>query len=219
MLEIADVVADPGPRARAMQNVDFSWAPHARIGRAAAIGSSTLDGTYPRERRSTSGRRSPPTRLLARPSHPCASRSDGRGRGSRRRCRQRARASSSRNAIGSSETLPLVSTSASTPSSARSASRRWWSGAYGQHDAELGKHRGRPRRDVARGRRGASTIGRGGGEQRPLEIGELDERRCRRPTSRTISANGRSSRRLRARSSATARSSAAGRRGGSRRSP
>ena len=45
-----------------MQNVDFSWAPHARIGRAAAIGSSTLDGTYPRERRSTSGRR-----LVAQP--------------------------------------------------------------------------------------------------------------------------------------------------------
>ena len=51
--------------ARATQNVDFSWAPHARIGRDAAVGSSTLDGTYPRERRNASGRRSSPT-LTAR---------------------------------------------------------------------------------------------------------------------------------------------------------
>ncbi len=105
----------------ATQNVLFSSAPHASTCRAAATGSPRLSGTYPRERRSTSGRSST-TRTTESSVRVWIGRSWTRkpsAIGARR-----SRASSSVYAIGSSDTLPLVSTSGAPTS----ASSRWCSG-------------------------------------------------------------------------------------------
>ena len=91
----------------------------------------------------------------ARRSRRCGCGSGGRGRGRRRRSpASRSRASSSRYAIGSSETLPLVSTSAQ-PASRTS---RWCSGVYGQHHAELARRPARP--PAPRARPGAAARAR-----------------------------------------------------------
>ena len=100
---------------RASANVDFSSAPTASSGGAGATGS--VAGTYPRERRTIR----PPRSTLS-------STRVWIGRSCRRKTSaipaSRSSASSFVNAIGSSETLPLVMTSG-TPTS---ASSRWCSG-------------------------------------------------------------------------------------------
>ena len=105
----------------ARQNVFLSSAPQARIGSGAGPGSAIPDGTYPRERRSVS-RRSPTTRTTESSVRVWIGRSWSSSRSAMPD--RRASASSSSNAIGSSETLPLVITSG-TPTS---ASSRWCSG-------------------------------------------------------------------------------------------
>ena len=145
----------------------------------------------PRRRRAGDARRrraaaAPPGRTRAsgaaaaagpRPRGPrcrrCGSRSAGRGRGTGRRSRRAAPvASSSSKAIGSSETLPLVSTSV-VPVSAAS---RWCSGEYGsitpssaERGATVGRHGrlGAPRRQHDRPR--------AGGEQLLLRRAQLDQ--------------------------------------------
>ena len=88
----------------------------------------------------------------ARPSPRSGGGSAGRARGRRRRSRRAApRASSSSKAIGSSERLPLVSTSG-RPKSAQS---RWWSGVYGSMQAEP-RRAGRDRRRRPRARAGGA---------------------------------------------------------------
>ena len=154
----------------ATQNVLFSSAPHASIGRAAALGSVMRGGHVAaraaQHQRPARGRR-------ARPSRRCACGSPGRAAGTRRRCRaSRASASSSSYAIGSSETLPLVITSG-TPTS---ASSRWCSGVYGSITPSSRAARRDRRRDAARrARRGASTIGRARERSSASSRSELDQ--------------------------------------------
>ena len=101
----------------ATQNVFLSSAPQASRWRRAGSGSRRLAGTWPRERRSVIPARTTESSVRVWISRSC----------SRKRSAipsSRSRASSSRKAIGSSDTLPLVITSVS-PASATS---RWWSG-------------------------------------------------------------------------------------------
>ena len=178
---------------RASANVFLSSAPTASSG--GASGTANVDGTNPRERRTIRPPRTTESSVRVWIGRSC----------SRKRSAipaSRSSASSSVNAIGSSDTFPLVSTSG-TPTS---ASSRWCSGEYGSitpRSRERGATDGATR---ASGRRGAITIGRSRHVSgvRPDPISE-----AAMPASRTMSANGRSSRCLRARRRATAVSSSA----------
>ena len=174
---------------RASANVFLSSAPTASSGGASAT--ANVDGTYPRERRTIR-----PPRTTESSVRVWIGRSCSRNRSAI--AASRSSASSSVNAIGSSDTFPLVITSG-TPTS---ASSRWCSGEYGSitpRSRDRGATDGATR---APGRRGAMTIGARRRRVRP--------RPRRAPAaSRAMSANGRSSRCLRARSRATAASSSA----------
>ena len=187
---------------RASANVFLSSAPTASSGGASATGERRRH--VARASGARSARRGPPSRR-------CACGSAGRGAGTGRRSPRAARsASSSSYAIGSSDTLPLVITSG-TPTS---ASSRWCSGEYGQHHARDRASAARPTARRARPSR------RGGDHDRPRARNEGSRLEASADvprstsvaavaTSRTISANGRSSRCLRARSRATTASSSA----------
>ena len=201
VLEVADVVADP--RARAPGDAEGAL----ELG---AAGEQRRRRSRQRDaRRDVAARapqqsaRRPPTdahdRVVgARLDRPVVQQEAGR------RCRaSRSSASSSANAIGSSETLPLVITSGAPDVGEQQVVQR----RVGQHHAELAGSAAPPprprsrRRAAARARSGARASAAAAPPPRPAPPA-----RAAAATSGTISANGLSSRCLRARSVATARS-------------
>ena len=114
----------------------------------------------------------------------------------------RARASSSRYAIGSSDTFPLVMTSG-LPTS---ASSRWWIGEYGSITPRSRDAGATAAATAVSALRRASTIGRWGDSSSRSSAGSRSTSSRAHARSRAINANGLSSRCLRARSSATAAS-------------
>ena len=140
-----------------------------------------------------------PGRRRGRPSPRSGGGSAGRGRGRRRRSRPAARAPRRRwCAIGSSERLPLVITSAPPNSREQQVVQR----RVRQHQAEPRRPRGDRRRDAARpaGAGRARSAARGSGAALPRRRPSS----ASAPGSSVITANGLSSRCLRARSRATA---------------
>ena len=118
---------------------------------------------------------------------------------------RRSHASSSSNAIGSSETLPLVITSVSPAS----ASSRWWSGEYGSMTPSSGAPGATDGATGASGRLRASTTGRARPSRSSSSAAPMITSSCAAARSGGMSAKGLSSRCLRARSSDTAASSSA----------
>ena len=184
------------------QNVLLSSAPQAWIG-GAASGSAIPEGTYPRERRNVSDEPPPITRTTESSVRVRIGRSCSSTRSAIPV--NRASASSSSKAIGSSETLPLVITRGTL----MSASSRWCSGVYGSITPSSRARGATVSVTAAPGLRGASTIGRSRERSSRSSSAPSTTSSAAAATSRTISANGLSSRCLRARSVATARSSAA----------
>ena len=209
VLQVADVVAT-GTRARprARQNVLFSSAPQPSTGRRQpATAAPSGSGAYPRDRRSGSGR------AARRPAAPSRRRGCGSaGRGARKASampasrparRRRGRRSARRRRC-------RWSSPAARPSRGEQqvVQRR-----VRQHQPELarlpGATAGGDRRAAAR--RGSSTIGRAGRRAAPRSavVDARTARGARGEVARPSRANGFSSRCLRARSAATAASSAA----------
>ena len=186
----------------ATQNVLLSSAPQASSGRPAATGSGVPAGTCPRDRRRTTVR-APARRTTLSSVRVWIARSWSRSRSAMPR--SRARASSSRKAIGSSATLPLVMTSGSPTS----PSSRWCSGEYGSITPRSGAPGATAAATAAPGCRGASTIGRARSASSAAVAASSATSAPAAATSGAISANGLSSRCLRARSAATADSSPA----------
>ncbi len=198
---------------RATQNVFFSSAPHASSGRSAGTGRRSASGTKPRERRTVS-RRGPAARSTESSTRVSIGRSCGRNRSAMPASRSRASASS--NAIGSSDTLPLVI----TRSPPAPASSRWWSGVYGSITPRSGERGATASATRASGRRRAIRIGRSRPSSTRSSSSVSSTSRRAVSIDADISANGRSSRCLRERSRATAVARRRpGMRGGSRRGP
>ena len=161
------------PRApRATQNVLFSSAPAATSGRR---------GAGERQRRRARSRASGGAGSAARTTESSQRRWIGRSCARKASAipPSRARASSSSKAIGSSERLPLVSTSGPP----KSAASRWWSGVYGSISPSHGVPGATDAGDAARRAPAQSTIGRAG-EREQLELVRARPRRARSGSAR-----------------------------------
>ena len=204
--QVADVVRDP--RARALGDAERALELRAAGQDRQRRGAGQRDARRHVAARAPQRQRAAPVDRRAPPSRRCACGSAGRGAGSRSAMPdRRSSASSSSNAIGSSETLPLVITSG-TPDvgeqqvvqrRVRAASRRARGAAAPPPSATA-----RGRAAAARARSAARASAAAAPPPRPSSTSSAAA-----ATSRTISANGLSSRCLRARSAATARSSTA----------
>ena len=155
----------------ATPKVFLSSAPQASSGACASTGSA--DRAPARTRASGAARcgRPPATRTTESSVRVSIGRSCSRNTSAIPQ--SRSRASSSRYAIGSSDTFPLVITSGRPTS----ASSRWWSGEYGQHHAELARRAARPRpppRVRPRGAR-ARSAARGDSSSRSSARLQLDQ--------------------------------------------
>ena len=174
-------------RSRSRQNVLFSSAPQPSTGRRAGHGSESGSGAYPRDRRIGVA---PPAGDpddgvvdpgVDRPVVPEDRVGDRRPAGA---------ASSSAYAIGSSDTLPLVSTNG-RPSAAAS---RWCSGVYGSIRPTSRLPGATEGASGASGRRGSSTIGRRRPVSSSTATGSIStsgrRSRGRRPSRRTAAPPG-----------------------------
>ena len=207
VLEVADVVAHPGAAAtrqaeRVLQLGAAGRARGARCRRAASAQRARTRASAAR----TAAAGSPP---LAQPSRRCGSRSGGRGRAAGRRSRP---AAATRVLVAVGDRLVgHVAAGHHERAGAEVAQQQVVKRRVREHHAKLARRRGQPTgRPGASGRRGASTIGRCGPLSSVRSASPEIARALRlaeRPA--TISANGLSSRCLRARSAPTAASSSA----------
>ncbi len=188
-------------RPRTRQNVLFSSAPQARTGRGNGHGTASGWGTWPRERRRIRSR--PPTTRVTESSvrmwisRSCSRKASAMGP-------RRSSASSSRYAMGSSDTFPLVSTNG--PPKARA--RRWWSGVYGSITPRY-RFPGATASATGAGRRRHSTMGRRGPARTRASSSPMWQSSRASSTVPAITAKGLSSRCLRDRRARAASSDAA----------
>ena len=184
--QVADVRPDPRPRApgqaeRALELGAAGQDRPARGHRQRRGGRDVAAGAAQHRRPS----RDDAQRPSRRPARGWAGRGPGRGRRSRAAAPG---ASSSSCAMGSSETLPLVMTSGLAGLGQQQVVQR----RVGQHHAEVGECRGRPRRPPARRAGGGSEHDRAlaAGQERPLGRAQRDQRRRRPPRSGAMTAKG-----------------------------